>query len=1170
MNKHADHNAESLDAQGTQGFINRPTGPVYQVFGEQRIIYTTYYSEQAKAARNSQYSLRQKPQPPEKYISRQEKEAELKHYLEDDSKPALTILSGMPGIGKTALAAHVVGSLAASAEIFPKGVMWGDLERLPPHDLLRRFLYDLDETWVSADSSHTTSIRELFWQKIGHSPERTLVVLDNIQDLQQLRDLLPTSFDQLTHCRVLVISAVPLEPPGFSFNPINLIPFSEPESMALFEAHLGGNQVKLYKAKLLEISQRLEHIPQLLIMAARDFVVGKITPSTYLGLIQSDGERPFAAPLYHDALTLATRDLTSEQHQLITMFGLIGAGDWSIEMLAAIALRPKGTIRQELNSLIARGLVIPTSADRYFCSTRVRQFAQHHLQLRDQYTQQSAAHLLAHFCLDLIQNHVAALAPSLRVSLSADTTAYAIDESFVQALRERLLPDLVHIHGVLEWARREGVWTILRRFTHLPSLEILKHLTANGFELRLSLMMGTVVEPLILPYGDELDLSFDALITSSNWSVSAPEKGHDVTSDRGIIQPGFRPIPQIQRKPTGVEDERAGTNGLSQGARSSPEGRKHCEISLTMLASRIIDGIVHTARLVDTSWCGVQARGLVLRYVDLVGCALIACDLSNSVWVYCDARRIALRNSSLIHALFHDVQMHGADLEAADLRGVSLEKVDLRGATLRRADLSGARLDEVDLRGADLRETNFCGATLSKVSLKGCRLEGATWAGAREATPLNVGDPVIEHEIREAMKVECKVSIRSHERPPVPVEKGPQALRNHDLRAWNAPSHDLRGGDLRESDLRASDLTGTQLAASILRLTDLRGASLQGADLTAADLSAADLRGTTLEGANLQSADLSYALVRRAYLQGALLPGVKAHTANFQGTILRRANLQWAFLNAADLSGADLRDADLRHALLRSSNLSNANLRNAQLSGADLTGALCDGADFSAAEIAPEQLARAASLQHVILTDGVRVQLLTETYHKRSVIGTTDLRFAYWTGKCLGVDLQGKTLYGSRIVAKSVFSDAQLSDADLRYAHLGGIFSQTAFVRAQLQHAQLTGIFSNTTFTEAQLQEAHVSGTFSDADFSKANFHLAHLQGASLVDADLTDAQNLMDEQLRQASRLRGTILPNGKRYHGRWKLVGDLEDALKTGYDLDDPVQYQAFYSGGMLTYGG
>jgi hypothetical protein len=71
-----------------------------------------------------------------------------------------------------------------------------------------------------------------------------------------------------------------------------------------------------------------------------------------------------------------------------------------------------------------------------------------------------------------------------------------------------------------------------------------------------------------------------------------------------------------------------------------------------------------------------------------------------------------LGKADLRGASFCRVPLCGVDLSGADLRGVYLHGIDLRWANLHGADLREANLREADLRWADLRGTDLRGTDL--------------------------------------------------------------------------------------------------------------------------------------------------------------------------------------------------------------------------------------------------------------------------------------------------------------------------------------------------------------------------------------------------------------------------------------------------------------------------
>ena len=222
----------------------------------------------------------------------------------------------------------------------------------------------------------------------------------------------------------------------------------------------------------------------------------------------------------------------------------------------------------------------------------------------------------------------------------------------------------------------------------------------------------------------------------------------------------------------------------------------------------------------------------------------------------------------------------GANLQARDLHGITLQKAqlmeaelqnsDLSGANLREVDLSGANLSRANLRNADLTDARLIGADLSLARLEGSILHGADLSGA----DLTAAD-LTGVDLRETL-----VSGAGF---------GKAKLTNVQLQGVN-----LAGLDFSEADLAGANFTGASLAGASVSRADLSGAILVGSDLTGAWLNL-----TNLVGADLTNADLA----------GSSLLGAQLASTNFQSSNLAGAVLIGARLDGASLRGANLKDA---------------------------------------------------------------------------------------------------------------------------------------------------------------------------------------------------------------------------------------------------------------------
>lgn len=146
--------------------------------------------------------------------------------------------------------------------------------------------------------------------------------------------------------------------------------------------------------------------------------------------------------------------------------------------------------------------------------------------------------------------------------------------------------------------------------------------------------------------------------------------------------------------------------------------------------------------------------------------------------------------------------------------------------------------------------------------------------------------------------------------------------------------------------------------------------------------------------------------------------------------------------------------------------------------------------------------------------------------------------------------------------------DASLIGADLRSVRLvGADLRGVSLHEAKLQSASLLN---------AKLQGANLDG----ANLEKALFFVrtvykngqvdyseAALKGASLRRTNLHSAQ-VRDDQLAEAGALRGAIMPNGKRYNGRFNLDREFELIDPRGLDTTNPQEMADFYGVSLQEY--
>lgn len=161
------------------------------------------------------------------------------------------------------------------------------------------------------------------------------------------------------------------------------------------------------------------------------------------------------------------------------------------------------------------------------------------------------------------------------------------------------------------------------------------------------------------------------------------------------------------------------------------------------------------------------------------------------------------------------------EAEYADLRGENHSHINLYGADMFNADLRGAILVSANLRNATLSGANLAGANLTGALMQSTDLGDANLTNAAMARA-RARDAWFDHANLTAA-----------------------CLADTDLHDSN-----LRQVDLRQADLRGADLSGANLERANLQYADLSGANLSGASLCFANLADAIMDGALVENAD--------------------------------------------------------------------------------------------------------------------------------------------------------------------------------------------------------------------------------------------------------------------------------------------------------------------------------
>ncbi|MEU0598385.1 BTAD domain-containing putative transcriptional regulator [Streptomyces sp. NPDC006393] len=294
----------------------------------------------------------------------------------------LVVLSGMAGVGKSALALHVAHGLVKR---FPDGQLYVNLHGatpgmtpLAPEHALRSLLLDLG-TEPRHVPEHPDAAAALLRSLLA--PTRTLLVLDDAGSAAQIRPLLPAGVG----CAVIVTSRSPLTAlDGARRFP--LTPLSAPDSAALLRAVSGRDDRDGLDAghPLVELTGRLPLA--LRVVAARLAARRALTPDALAGqLTATEGRLRHleyddlsvrrSLAVAHDALAASEREADRDAALALRRIGALDLPAYGAPLLAALTGTDEHRAEAALDRLVDVALLEETALGRYAPHDLVRDFA---------------------------------------------------------------------------------------------------------------------------------------------------------------------------------------------------------------------------------------------------------------------------------------------------------------------------------------------------------------------------------------------------------------------------------------------------------------------------------------------------------------------------------------------------------------------------------------------------------------------------------------------------------------------------------------------------------------------------------------------------------------------------------------------------------------------------
>lgn len=314
------------------------------------------------------------------------------------SAVVVTLISGMAGVGKTALAVHWARRVRNR---FPDGQLWVNLrghapgEPLSPAEVLTRFLHALGvpAEQVPVDLDEMAALyRSLL------AGRRALIVLDNARSAEQVRPMLPGD----PGCVVVITSRDRLR--GLiahdGAHSVDLPELSSDESVELLTRLLGADRVASEPAAVARLAHACGHLP----LALR-IVVTRLAEQPSLGisdhLTELDGaniDRLAALAVDGDeqtairaAFALSYRALPAPARRMFRLLGLVPLPEITVEAAAALADGPHDEAATLLSRLAATHLVTAQAPGRYAMHDLLRLYATERTHAEDDDEARSAA-----------------------------------------------------------------------------------------------------------------------------------------------------------------------------------------------------------------------------------------------------------------------------------------------------------------------------------------------------------------------------------------------------------------------------------------------------------------------------------------------------------------------------------------------------------------------------------------------------------------------------------------------------------------------------------------------------------------------------------------------------------------------------------------------------------
>ncbi len=307
--------------------------------------------------------------------------ASLDRILAGGEQPSTAVISGIPGVGKSALAVHWAHR---GADRFPDGQLYVDLHSLDrPESVLRsvqalhRFLEALGVPPIRIPADLSTAVG--LYRSIL-ADRRMLVLVDNARDAEQVRPLLPGT----SACRTLITSRDQMS--GLvatnGVNPIHLQPCTSAEATELLSSRIGPERASIEPVSVAEIAGYCAGLPLALVnVAAQVSTRPNIALRALVRELRESRDRLDALASDDPALDLRTafswsyRMLTPAAARLFRLIGLHPGPEADTPSLAGLAGVSDALVRPVLMELARAHLITECGPAQWTCHPLLHAYA---------------------------------------------------------------------------------------------------------------------------------------------------------------------------------------------------------------------------------------------------------------------------------------------------------------------------------------------------------------------------------------------------------------------------------------------------------------------------------------------------------------------------------------------------------------------------------------------------------------------------------------------------------------------------------------------------------------------------------------------------------------------------------------------------------------------------